>query len=71
MSMRIHTYMKFIIVFLTVKYRDGMIKRAGNESYLHKIVEEERKAYCEVLELSGNESASQTDSNDEDTDSEQ
>ena len=40
-----------------------MIKRPGNESYLRKIVEEERKAYCEVLEVPGNGSASQTDSN--------
>ncbi len=39
-----------------------MIKRPGNESYLRKIVEVERKAYCEVLALNGN--ASQTDSND-------
>lgn len=30
---------------------DGMIKRAGNESYLQKIVEDERKAYSEVLEV--------------------
>ena len=28
-----------------------MIKRAGNESYLQKIVEDERKAYSEVLEV--------------------
>lgn len=31
--------------------RDGMIKRAGNENYLRKLVEEERRMYCEGLEL--------------------
>ncbi len=40
-----------------------MIKRPGNESYLRKMIEEERKAYCEVLELSsdGTQSDSETD----------
>lgn len=27
-----------------------MIKRPGNESYLRKVIEVERKAFCEVLE---------------------
>lgn len=31
--------------------RDGMVKRPGNESYLMKVVEEERKAYSQGLEV--------------------
>ena len=31
--------------------RDGMVKRPGNESYLLKVVEEERKAYSAGLEV--------------------
>lgn len=38
-----------------------MIKRPGNESYLRKMIEEERKAYCEVLDV-GESGASQTES---------
>ena len=30
---------------------DGMIKRAGNENYLRKLVEDERRMYCEGLQL--------------------
>lgn len=30
---------------------DGMIKRAGNENYLRKLVEEERRMYCQGLQL--------------------
>ena len=40
--------------------RDGMIKRPGHESYLGKIVAEERKAYSQVLEIG--QSLSQTES---------
>ncbi len=29
-----------------------MIKRPGNESYLCKVMEEERRAFSEVLEIS-------------------
>lgn len=32
-------------------YRDGMIKRPGSEGYLRKVIEEERKAYSEGLEI--------------------
>ena len=32
-------------------HRDGMIKRAGNENYLRKLVEDERRMYCEGLQL--------------------
>ena len=42
-------------------HRDGMIKRPGNESYLRKMIEEERKAYCEALHI-GEGGASQTES---------
>ena len=38
--------------------RDGMIKRPGNEHYLSKIIEEERKAYVEVLDLEEEQDAS-------------
>ena len=42
-----------------------MVKRPGNESYLMKVVEEERKAYSEGLEVfspseEGDESESQS-----------
>ena len=30
-----------------------MIKRPGSESYLRKMIEEERKAYSEALEIRG------------------
>lgn len=40
---------------ITMQYllhtRDGMVKRPGNESYLMKVVEEERKAYSQGLEV--------------------
>ena len=45
--------------------RDGMIKRPGNESYLRKIIEEERKAYCEALQVSGEESQSECETDSE------
>ncbi len=48
-----------------------MIKRPGNESYLRKMVEEERKAYCEVLELASDGVHVATQSSDSETDSEQ
>lgn len=35
----------------TAPTRDGMVKRPGNESYLMKVVEEERKAYSRGLEV--------------------
>lgn len=38
--------------FNSIVYRDGMIKRPGNESYLGKMIEEERRAFSEVLEVS-------------------
>ncbi len=41
-------------------YRDGMIKRPGNERYLSKVTAEGRKAYSEVLEIASQ--TSQTDS---------
>lgn len=36
---------------MIVSDRDGMVKRPGNESYLLKVVEEERKAYSAGLEV--------------------
>ena len=56
--------MSFIIDVLDT-CRDGMIKRPGNESYLRKIIEEERKAYCEVLEVTGEESLSECETDSE------
>jgi len=62
-----YTQGPLIIMFLC-SFRDGMIKRPGNENYLRKIIEEERKAYCEILDVAGNELAGpETDS---ETDSE-
>lgn len=41
-----------IIMILLVWFsRDGMIKRPGTENYLKKLIEEERKAYLEFLEV--------------------
>ena len=40
--------MQFSVAHYT---RDGMVKRPGNESYLMKVVEEERKAYSQGLEV--------------------
>ncbi len=37
--------------------RDGMIKRPGNESHLRRMIEDERKAYSEALEIRGSDSA--------------
>ena len=31
-----------------------MIKRPGNEGYLNKLIEEERKVYSEVLKVENN-----------------
>lgn len=43
-----------------------MIKRPGNESYLRKMIEEERKAYCEVLHIGdGNTSQIESESDSE------
>ena len=43
-----------------------MVKRPGNESYLLKVVEEERRAYSEGLEvLSPSEEGEETQSDDD------
>lgn len=49
--------------------RDGMVKRPGNESYLLKVVEEERKAYSAGLEVfSPSEEGDGSQSSDDDDD---
>ena len=40
--------------FFLLKFRDGMIKRPGNEGYLNKLIEEERKIISVGLQLGGN-----------------
>lgn len=45
--------------------RDGMIKRPGNESYLRKMIEEERRAFCEVLDIRAGGDSTQSDSESE------
>ena len=48
-----------------------MVKRPGNESYLMKVVEEERKAYSQGLEVfSPSEEGDDDDEDDGDTGSE-
>lgn len=39
------------LLIVYYNYRDGMIKRPGNEKYLGKVIAEERKAYSEVLAI--------------------
>ena len=45
-----------------------MIKRPGNESYLRKMIEVERRAFSEVLEITRQSSQTETDSSDSETD---
>jgi len=41
--------MMFIFFFDGFLCRDGMIKRPGNESYLRRLIEDERRAYSEEI----------------------
>ena len=60
---------RIILVCVCVCARDGMVKRPGNESYLMKVVEEERKAYSQGLEVfSPSEEGDQSESQSSDED---
>lgn len=43
-----------------------MVKRPGNESYLRKVVEEERRAYSEGLEVVSQSEGDDSQSDDDD-----